>query len=98
MIYKIQEMIWRNKSYLAFNVFIRMNEFETIACHNDWNDIDYEQIKSILDDLVKMTIGLIDEDNYESEFEIDEENNICQYLKQCKVNFKNNCNICFFCI
>ena len=86
-------MIW-DKSYLALNVFIRKNELETIAEYHNWNDIDYSQIKSIFDDLVKMTVGLIDEDNYESEFDTDKDDENFYYLKQCKINFKDECNVC----
>ena len=94
ILYKLKERKW-DKSFLGFSVFIRANEIETIAKHHGWDDIDYSQIKSMLDDLSKMTVGLIDCAEEESSFDIDIDDKCYQYLKQCDVLFEK-CSLCFF--
>ena len=90
-----------NKKYLSLNVFIRAREIKHIAeCHG-WDDIDYSQIKSILDDFAKLTVGFIDYGDIDSTLDIDfdsEDSTKAKhyiYYKSCMVDFKG-CNLCFF--
>ena len=86
-----------NFEFLNFGAFIRLNEIDEFAKLNGWYNIDYSQIKSIMDNISSMTVNLIDLDKKESylDKQIEDEHDYLIYGKECKFDFNRACTFCF---